>query len=311
MKQLKKAIEWRINYYHQQSLKLFWDLKRLFDFSKKEKVNAISVIVVGRNDNYGGDFSERLRTTLDWNLSILPNPELIYVEWNQVPDRPSDCDWISTRYPNSKCYIVPKEIHDTITQNPKMPVMEYFGKNVGIRRATNNWVLLLNADIYIDPKDFVNLNLSKRHIYGTYFGNVEWDGKEITREKYKKTIKSISHPTKTLTSLVGNFILTHKNNWLLATGYDEYLTNSRLGVDNDGLYQLESFGLKPMILGTHYHLDHPESANKGNNPTHGDSNILENRTFPYKNHSNWGLIDYPLEKIAQSIWKIVAVSNKK
>ncbi|MFA5782689.1 MAG: hypothetical protein WC868_10535, partial [Bacteroidales bacterium] len=124
---IRAAINWRINFLHQQYLKLCWDVKRLLDFSKKEKINSISVIVVGRNDNYGGDFSLRLQTTLDWNLKHLPNPELIYVEWNQIKERPSNCNWIAERYPNAKCYIVPDEIHRNIAANPdKIPVMEYF-----------------------------------------------------------------------------------------------------------------------------------------------------------------------------------------
>ena len=56
MNKLKTAIQWRKNYYHQLWLKLYWEIKKRFDFSKKEKVNSISVVVVGRNDNYGGDF---------------------------------------------------------------------------------------------------------------------------------------------------------------------------------------------------------------------------------------------------------------
>ena len=66
MNKIKQAIQWRINYLKQQHYKFYWKIKRFFDFSKKEKIDTISVVVVGRNDNYG-DFTERLnfnRTTM-------------------------------------------------------------------------------------------------------------------------------------------------------------------------------------------------------------------------------------------------------
>ena len=238
MNKLKTAIEWRKNYYHQRWLKLYWEIKKRFDFSKKEKVNSISVVVVGRNDNYGGDFTERLRTTLDWNLSILPNPELIYIEWNQIPNKPSDCDWIVERFKNAKCYIVPKEIHDTITANPKMPVMEYFGKNVGIRKATNDWILLINSDILIglDVVNNMKKGLNKRYVYGTHYNNVKWHNKSIDTEwiRKKDIILNSFSANMILQSVVGNFVLTHKSNWIESTGYDETLNNVRAGVDENG-----------------------------------------------------------------------------
>lgn len=302
---LVNAIHWRIAFWHQQFLKIKWEIKRRCDFSKKEKVDRMSVVVVGRNDNYGGDFSRRLQIILDWNLKNLPNAELIYVEWNQIKEKPSDCEWIAKRYPNAKCYIVPHKIHTARCTNDKILMLEYIAKNIGIRKAGNDWILLVNADVYIDPVDFnKKLKLSKKRVYGTYFCNVDWDQKPITADTYKKNIKFTGHPYSDLSGVVGNFILTHKENWLLSQGYDESLTDVRLGVDNDGVYQLYSKGLKPMIMGYHYHLDHPGSVSKGINPTHGNVQKLLNRKYPYINKKNWGLIDHPLKQITDNIWEL-------
>lgn len=302
---LRNAITWRMDQIHQLTLKFNWELKRLADFSKKEMVKSVSVVVVGRNDNYGGDFKSRLQTTLDWNLLHLPDPELIYVEWNRIKERPSDCEWISKRYVNSKCYIVSKEVHDSLSTNPNIPMLEYLAKNLGIRKATNKWILLVNADVYIDPADFKKeLKLSGRHVYGTYLCNVNWNGAPIKADNYKKNITFIGHPYSDMTAVVGNFILTHKENWLLSQGYDESLADVRMGMDDDGLRQLLSKGIKPMILGHHYHLDHSETASKGTNPTHGNTAKLLNRKYPYKNKENWGLSNYPLKNVANNIWEL-------
>ncbi|RLD57312.1 MAG: hypothetical protein DRJ01_14020 [Bacteroidetes bacterium] len=305
MNKLKTAIQWRKNFYYQQWLKLQWKFKKMLDLSKKEKVDAISVVVVGRNDNYGGDFTERLRTTLDWNLSILPNPELIYIEWNQIPNKPSDCDWIVERYKNAKCYIVPKEIHDTITANPKMPVMEYFGKNVGIRKATNKWMLLINSDILIglDVVNNMKKGLNKRYVYGTHYNNVKWHNKSIDTEwiRKKDIILNSFSANMILQSVVGNFVLTHKSNWIESTGYDETLNNVRAGVDENGKNNLLYLGIKPMVIGHHFHLDHKESMIHGRNGTHG-FNLFQN--IPYRNQENWGLESNNTKLIKNNIWQI-------
>lgn len=302
---LKNALSWRINYFFQQYLKLRWEIRIGLDFSKKEKVNSISVIVVGRNDNYSGDFSKRLQTTLDWNLKHLPNPEFIYVEWNPIKEKPSDCEWIVKRYTNAKCYIVPNEIHQKISAYPDtMPVMEYFAKNLGIRKATNEWILILNADVFMGNDVIKNIiRLNKNTVYGTHYVSIKWDGEAINHEhqKNKKLIVTAFSASKDLGSVVGNFILTHKENWLKATGYDESLNNVRAGVDCNGLEQLLSLGLKPMVLGHHFHIDHPESIIHGGNDSHGKHSFNNN---PYKNPDDWGFINYPLKQIAERIWEL-------
>lgn len=299
------AIRWRISFIKNIYLICFWEVKRMLNFSKKQELNSISLVIVGRNDNYGGDFSLRLQTTLDWNLKWLPNVELIYIEWNQIKNKASDCKWISDKYPNSKCFIVPSEIHAKIAANPeKMPVMEYFAKNLGIRKASNDWILLMAADCFVGQDVAKQLKkLNPDIIYGTHYNSIKWDNKPISEYHiHNKKLISFAFPAdKTMSSVVGNFVLTHKKNWLKATGYDETLTNVRAGVDSNGLKQLLYLGLKPMVIGHHYHLDHPESIIHGQNSTHGKHNF---NNIPYKNSENWGLINYPLKQIDERIWEL-------
>jgi len=301
---LKDRISWRINHYHHLWLRLKWNLKRQLDFSKKEAVNSVSIIVVGRNDNYGGDFSNRLRTTLDWNLSHIPHSELIYIEWNKIKDKPSDCTWIAERYTNAKCYVVPQEIHQLFSQNSSMPVMEYLAKNIGIRKAATDWILMVNADVFIGNDVLRNINqLNINTAYATHYVSIKWDGKPLTdhHQQDKKNVVIKFPAPQRLGSVVGNFILTHKNNWLKATGYDENLKNVRAGVDRNGLDQLLYLGLKTQVLGSHYHLDHPESIIHGMNETHGEHHF---KNIPYKNPENWGFINYPLKQIGDRIWEL-------
>lgn len=274
--------------------------------TKTEPVDPknISIIVVGRNDNYGGDFSLRLKTTIDWNLKQLPGAELIYVEWNRIENRESDCSWIAKRYPNAKCYSVSNVIHQSITNNPKMPVMEYFAKNIGMRKASRDWLLMINADCLIGNDVLKNIHkLNRNYVYATNYVSFKWDEKPITttqimdRKRYTVTFPGAPN----ITAAVGNFVLCHKSKWMEATGYDETLTNVRAGVDSNGLNQLFFMGLKPAIIGTHYHLDHAESIIHGANATHG-KHAFDN--IPYKNKPNWGFHDKQFNQISERIWHL-------
>jgi hypothetical protein len=305
---INSALEWRIRILKHTAIKLQWRIKNLIDFSKKEKVSSLSIVVVGRNDNYGGDFSLRLKTTMDWNLSLFPNAELIYIEWNPLEDKDSDCAWISARYPNAKCYIVSNEIHKKLITKKNFPILEYFAKNLGIRKASGDWIILVNADVLIGA-DISFEALNKELVYGTHYNNIKWDNQPIKKEylENKNNILSSFPANSVLESVVGNFILTHKENWLKATGYDESLSDVRNGVDSNGLNQLLHSSLKTMALGNHYHLDHPESLINGANPTHGDQNridyILAGKNIPYKNNDSWGMNNYIFEEIYPRIWK--------
>lgn len=286
-------------------LKLKWRLKWIF--SEKNcpiDTKDISVIVVGRNDNYGGDFTLRLKTTLDWNLKQLPGAELIYVEWNRIEERESDCDWIEKRYPNAKCFRVTNNIHRHITSNPKMPVMEYFAKNIGMRKATREWLLMINADCLLGEDSLKNIKrLSKKYVYGTHYVSFTWDHQPIRLEHFqnKKTITVAFPAPDKMGSVVGNFIFTHTSNWIKAGGYDETLTSVRAGVDSNGLNQLLYLGLQPMVLGTHFHLDHPESIVHGSNATHGNHTF---NNIPYQNKNDWGFNNSEFKHVSERIWQL-------
>jgi hypothetical protein len=306
---ISSAFNWRWRVLKHNAVKLQWLVKKKLDFSRKENVNSLSIVVVGRNDNYGGDFSLRLKTTFDWNLGLFPNAELIYVEWNPIEENESDCPWIVAAYPNAKCYIVPNEIHKKLITTKNFPILEYFAKNLGIRKASGDWIALINADVLIGP-DCKFDKLDKSKIYGTHYNNLKWDRQPIKKEFLleKNNILSSFPANNKLQSVVGNFIMSHRDNWLKMTGYDERLSDVRNGVDNNGLQQLLHSSLKTMAIGNHYHLDHAESLINGSNNTHGDqeriNEIAKGNNIPYINPKSWGLQNYSFKETKPRIWKI-------
>jgi hypothetical protein len=181
--------------------------------------------------------------------------------------------------------------------------MEYHAKNVGIRRAKYDMILLVNADVFLGLDIIKGLNkLNRKYVYGSHYRNIDWEWRNITEKHLVNNIQAKSYcpANRNMENVVGNFILTHKDNWSRATGYDEKLTNVRIGVDRNGLCQLLYNGCKPMVIGHHYHLDHKESALYGWNATHGNEQIINN--IPYRNNENWGLINFKEIEIKRRIW---------
>src|ERR1044071_9671698 len=63
----------------------------------------LSIIITGRNDDFGGDFNTRLFRALEFNhhhLSARGVPhEFILVEWRPVPAKPWLAEVLADRYP--------------------------------------------------------------------------------------------------------------------------------------------------------------------------------------------------------------------
>ncbi len=120
----------------------------------------ISFVIVGRNDNYGGDFRSRLQCCISSLFNQLNEnkirSEIIFVNYNPLLD--SDIiDFIkwpgSNEYIKIKILTIPNELHKQfiLTHNVKDDaVLEFPAKNAGIRRASGAYILSMNADIIID-----------------------------------------------------------------------------------------------------------------------------------------------------------------
>ncbi|MCH8330454.1 MAG: hypothetical protein IH946_03590, partial [Bacteroidetes bacterium] len=134
------------------------------------------------------------------------------IEWNRIDDRESDCKWIVERYPNAKCFVVPNQIHSKLISNANIPMLEYNAKNIGIRKASNEWLALVNADVFIgeDIAENIQKGLNKDTVYGSHITNIAWDGEAIAKEHLTDRSKRIYlfHSTPNLEGVVGHFIMT-------------------------------------------------------------------------------------------------------
>lgn len=115
----------------------------------------ISFVTAGRNDNFGGRYLERVQACVN-SIIVLGNKynlnfELIFVEWNPPLDRPHMKDaikWPEVTNPGQVRIIeVPNTIHQQYKRHERIPFFEFPAKNIGIRRARGEYILVTNSDI--------------------------------------------------------------------------------------------------------------------------------------------------------------------
>ncbi len=115
----------------------------------------ISVVATARNDDHGGNLLRRMQIFVDAWINQAKrhhlHSELILVEWNPPEDRerlaaalrwPSDTEPCQVRIVD-----VPPEIHVRYQYAGTLPLYQMIAKNVGIRRARGEFILVTNIDI--------------------------------------------------------------------------------------------------------------------------------------------------------------------
>jgi hypothetical protein len=114
----------------------------------------VSVAFVNRNDGYGGDLEERIAKFIDYYAryarmwpALL---EFVIVDWNPPLDRPklaTAFDWSAL---GAVTHVeVPPEVHAEVAKQRGRKMLDYFGRNVAIRRSRGQFCLVINQDIFV------------------------------------------------------------------------------------------------------------------------------------------------------------------
>ena len=135
----------------------------------------LSIIAASRNDNHGGKLDERTNAFIQ---SLAKNckkykihSELILIEWNQIPDTKTLSErikLISNEYLSSKIVTVNQDHHLKFPNSDRLKFYQMIAKNVGIRRASGEFILATNIDVIINQnlyKFISQKKLKKKTIY--------------------------------------------------------------------------------------------------------------------------------------------------
>lgn len=285
---------------------------------------SVSVIVPSRNDDHGGNMVERANMFLGGLAAQAQRHqfeiELILVEWNPPPDKPSllhVLEWPkSLRYFQSKFIVVPAAVHDAVPNSDVIPLFQYLAKNAGIRRARGEFVLCTNPDLIFDDDLFYALTTVKpgrtyraiRHDLGVELVPRGLTLKAALEFCRLNVVKRCTGKVWRLhTDASGDFTMMTKKEWFALRGYPEWPIWS-IHLDSFFLAQAAyAHGLWERLLpGALYHVDH--KASWATDPHYGDNLPKKSLTQIHRlvrnfemghlvNDVLWGLADFDLKEV--------------
>jgi len=297
-------------------------------------MTLISFIVTGRNDNYGGRFIERMNNFIS-SIAILSNrhnidSEIVITEWNPQPEKPFlwqeiyNTNKILKKYKQKiKFIIVPNNIHNTFRNrddpNRQIPVLDYAGKNVGIRRSSGQFLLICSPDLIFQDDFFIKLKnnfFTNKYIYRSartdyHSINLELDDDNIKYDDFINKCKENSYAVHTeantpinndsdrmypfppFGNASGDFLLTHRDNWLQIQGCPER-TDIFSYIDSRVLDKHLAIS-EQWVLNLNCSVLH---ENHGRFHYTGEDEVKIQQLITHINHENWGLNNTQLESIS-------------
>jgi glycosyltransferase involved in cell wall biosynthesis len=112
----------------------------------------LSVVVPLRDPGYGGGLRHRAQVFLRGFLALARryalSCEVVIVEWNPVPDAPRFRETLTWTTPATVRFIeVPPAVHEKLPNARRYPFQTTTARNVGVRRARGEYILITAADV--------------------------------------------------------------------------------------------------------------------------------------------------------------------
>jgi len=226
---------------------------------------------------------------------------------------------------------VPREIHYNVAKNVNTPLLEYTGKNVGIRRANGEFILVTNPDIIFSSelfKFFSSKTLSQSRLYRVdrydvkspipKFENLSdlqsycennvtmvFSGLGIYDLRYGSSIKQkaiyMLRRIKYLPNYPphlyapGDFLLMHRDDWHMIGGFAEF---DQMGeahhIDSLAVLMAKHLGIKQRSLSNKLRIFHQEHMRRS------DTKPLSALVFEAYNKLKQG--EFPKELLWRKNW---------
>jgi len=290
---------------------------------------ALSIVLTGRNDNYGGDFTLRLIRALRFNWAALTSQgvrcDVVFVEWNPVKGHAFLADVVRDALPEIPshalaAYIVDPQYHHVCLQNPALDYLEYLAKNVGIRRARGRSILVTNTDIFLGREAVRKMaasSLDRGVVFraarvdfalGSDHSRVTWDTLEDPAAHARRS--TLRPPL--FAGASGDFLLIDRDSWHQIRGFNEIYRGARLGIDHNFLVKAHGCGYRIAdIGGPVYHVNHRGSYRISKAVVQGaDAEAAwgkrgwHSRHVVYDNPDDWGLARAPERQLPRGVTMI-------
>ena len=280
----------------------------------------LSIIITGRNDDFGGNFNARLFGALEFNHAHLtargiPH-EFVFVEWRPVSGKLWLSEVLVDRYshlvPQSlSCFVADAAYHDAYSLNPKLQFQEFIAKNIAIRRCRGAFILTTNTDVYLSRGMLDMLaarGLEQRVLYRTVridlkdevdCSTIDWAALEDDRNY--DHVNTIEPPYYTNAS--GDFLLLDRDSYQELRGFNEVYRAAKVHMDSNFCRKAYSAGMRLQALDApvyHVGLGTLNSQAPMYRERPGDApwgNARWRRDVLYANPDNWGLGAAPVRQI--------------
>lgn len=276
----------------------------------------ITAVILSRNDenNYNNNFE---RSVYCLNTMTLQFDEVILVDWNSPNPLYNVLAPYLTKRGNLRIVqVTPEFINDTIAkQNSNIPrVCEVLGKNVGTRRANNEFIINTNIDIIApEKKYFENIDLDKNAFYTAPRINVPLNlvlqyntiknlYEVLDKNKHLYYKEQVHNNNSTLSgdfyskvNCCGDFQLASKEVYEVIKGYEESAI-FRNYADTNIQIKAHNCGFKVDVLNIpYYHINHFDRA--ASVKTFNNWDIYGKPDYKTTNTDNWGFKDVKFEEI--------------
>ena len=241
----------------------------------------ISAVIVSRNDGYGGHLNER--ATYCFNSAIDTYDEVIYVDWNSethslLYDIKDNIQFKG----NFKHIVITPEIASLLTNHDPyaQKCCEVLGRNIGLRRATGDYLVSTNIDIIHPKRDQLEETIAQmdsKTFYTISRRHTDWnmikefhDG-EIPFNKWKELREyliinseerhfeevTVSGDDYSIINCCGDYQISSKEVWNTIRGFEEDLIYS-LFADTNAQKKavMHGLGLKALYNPALFHIEH-------------------------------------------------------
>ncbi len=289
------------------------------------KAPYLSIVLTGRNDNFGGDFNDRLFSALRFNHRRLSDAgvwyQLVFVEWRPIAAKPLLGDLLRDEVPEiDGClttYEVDERYHAAFSQDPRLQFHEFIAKNVGIRRATGSYLLTTNTDIYFSREVvafFAQRTLRPMVLYRATRVDLKsgldrsrLDDRMLKDPRNHLEVNSLKPPT--YSNSAGDFLLLDRFSWHAIRGFNEVYRVAKLHIDANFCHQALVSGVLVMdSAASVYHLGEgtfqAHRSQCGPEEKHPSWAAQWHKPVLYENHANWGLGGAPMSQRSRSDFRI-------
>jgi tetratricopeptide (TPR) repeat protein len=193
--------------------------------------------------------------------------------------------------------------------------MEFFAKNAGIRRATGDWILTTNSDVFLG-REIVDRLADGRLTPGTLYrasrldldrqmplDGVTWD----LLEDRRYWLRRFDPEPPLMDEAAGDFLLLDRESYHRLGGFNERIRFSKINKDAQFCVQAHHHALAIERLGPVYHIDHDGSFI---NTRHTYQAGFADAPFgpawdswqPFWNREDWGVREAIEESDGATIW---------